>query len=493
MSASESREQIDHERNHFFLTPLGVLRHGGEWPAPVYRHVLAACARWESEGIVEWLVYHRSIGFDHVYLYCNDDDPAELYEAILPFVQGDRPFVTFYHYRYIGEQYQMYRHFMRHHLHESEWIMLLDIDEFVCLPGRDNIAMVSEELGDRFDAVYFNWCCYGDNGFASRPHGSVLRNYTRRERGVHPFTKILIRSREIPYSPLLLSEGVPFHHDLQPLAPHLRLGNILGEDMSDYYEDFPHKAEKFLADGVRGDLILQRGYIAHFSIRSKQDFQRRVDRGLYGEYTTQSIWGEQSEEDRKNFYARMNEVHDCYLQTYWDRLVTEGRKKAVFPAPGSTLVSLGKRATQSSTIHERSRDEDACDPLSGKLTGRPQNHSALEDSPWWMVDLGALFEIHYIQIFNRVDIALERLSVFRLDVSHDRFFWKTVIDKKDGDVFGGLDGTPFTWSAQKRCVGRYVRLTIPLPKSYLQMDQIEIYGEPLRLPVLRSASSNTLL
>jgi hypothetical protein len=59
-----------------------------------YRYAIAACARWEAPYAAEWLAYHRAIGFEHVYLYCNDVDPAELYEAVLPFTQGAEPFVT---------------------------------------------------------------------------------------------------------------------------------------------------------------------------------------------------------------------------------------------------------------------------------------------------------------------------------------------------------------------------------------------------------------
>lgn len=44
------------------------------------RVALAAIARWETQYAPEWLTYHRAIGFDHVYLTCNDDDPSALWE-----------------------------------------------------------------------------------------------------------------------------------------------------------------------------------------------------------------------------------------------------------------------------------------------------------------------------------------------------------------------------------------------------------------------------
>lgn len=102
---------------------------------PSHQVSIVACARWETQAITEWLLYHRSIGFDHVYLYCNDDDPAELYAAVLPFLQGDAPFVTFRHYPFQGQQFHMYMHCLRAHKDESEWVMFLDVDEFLCIRG----------------------------------------------------------------------------------------------------------------------------------------------------------------------------------------------------------------------------------------------------------------------------------------------------------------------------------------------------------------------
>lgn len=64
--------------------PIGVARIAGGWPTPRCRFGPAACACWEARNIVEWLLYHRSISVGHVYLYSNDDDPADLHERILP-------------------------------------------------------------------------------------------------------------------------------------------------------------------------------------------------------------------------------------------------------------------------------------------------------------------------------------------------------------------------------------------------------------------------
>ena len=69
-----------------------------------HRFSLVACARWEETQIQEWVEYHKSIGFDHVYLYSNDDDPAPLFHAIAPYAYGPNPLVTFRYWPHLGEQ-----------------------------------------------------------------------------------------------------------------------------------------------------------------------------------------------------------------------------------------------------------------------------------------------------------------------------------------------------------------------------------------------------
>jgi hypothetical protein len=63
-----------------------------------YKYSLVATARWEENDIVEWIQYHKSVGFDHIYIYSNDDDPYPTYRVIESYIYGPNPFVTFRHY-----------------------------------------------------------------------------------------------------------------------------------------------------------------------------------------------------------------------------------------------------------------------------------------------------------------------------------------------------------------------------------------------------------
>ncbi|MBB3174228.1 hypothetical protein FHR90_002064 [Endobacter medicaginis] len=444
-----------------------------------YGFVLIACARWEEAHICEWLDYHRSIGFDHVYLYSNDDSPVTLYERLLPYLQGPEPFVTYRHYAYSGQQLAIYRDALQRFSNEAGWVMMLDIDEFLCLPGVDNIGRFVADFESRTDAIYFNWKTFGTSGFARRPAGSVLLNYTATEGIVSPFTKVLIRSSAIPYAALHDKPHVAMMHDWAEAGPELRLCNVLGDSMTHYYRQWPVDAWAYLREGDTNERIRQRAYVAHFSMKSDEDFDRRVARGLKGEFLVESMWGKLTQAERQEFHDRTNAVTDTYLRDYWQSYLDQAYAYSSFEASPWPLVSEGCQATQSSIIaphaERRSIEQDAASVLNEAPTGRPHNHTDREVDPWWRVDLGRVVELREVRLFNRLDTALERVANIRIEYALDDIEWQTLLVKTDGEIYGGLDGTPFRVLVEGPLAVRFVRVTV-LGDTYLHFDRIEIFG-----------------
>jgi hypothetical protein len=189
--------------------------------SPRYQASIIVCARWETQYITEWLLYQRSIGFGHVYLYCNDDDPLPLYGEVLPFCRGDQPFVTFRSFPYQGQQFYMFMHALRHYRQDSEWIAFLDIDEFLRLPGSDNIQTLLNRTSPEVHALHFNWSFFGNSFHAERPAGSVLCTYTRRQDQLHPATKTITLAARI--DPARITGKLQFwHHWGESMGPDFR-------------------------------------------------------------------------------------------------------------------------------------------------------------------------------------------------------------------------------------------------------------------------------
>jgi hypothetical protein len=300
-------------------------------PRQKYRFVLIACARWEAECIGEWIAYHRHLGFEHLYLYCNDDTPEELYAAVLPFTQGPEPFITFQHFQPLGQQKAMYLHYLRHYRQEAEWMMFLDIDEFLRLPRHATIGDFIAAHGAA-DAIYFNWCFFGNNGFAERPPGSVLLNYNRRAAtSFNVMTKMITRTAAIDPDRLALGLRSDFWHYWESLEDFAALTavNVLGRDMHGYFDDLKAAAAYLDEPGVY-EAMLATGIVNHYAFKSRQDFLRRTARGTMGPFENQAAYKEMYESVyMEQMLADTNVVEDNVLRDLWAGVLARGRAGAV--------------------------------------------------------------------------------------------------------------------------------------------------------------------
>ena len=447
--------------------------------SPSHQYSLVACARWETDAIAEWLTYHREIGFDHVFLYCNDDDPAGLYEKILPF----RDYVTFLHYPFVGQQYLMYRHFVLHQRHKTEWFQILDIDEFLYLGPHQSIAGYMAGKTHDHDAVYFNWVVFGANGHRTRPSGSVIRNFTRRGPNADAHTKTMTRSSAIRTERLDAYTHHSLHHHWPAELVPSRKFNILGHPMDAYWRDFPNQATRYIMQPDIAAAILAGPCIFHYFIKSEQDFHRRRERSTQADFAHQGNWARMADEGRAaSLLAHLDQVEDDRLARYWSDRLSDAPRLLAAPVDRPN-IAIGKRADQSSvSVFSRAATtrEDAAGAVTGRPTGGCAFHTDDEDRPWWSVDLGAPSEIVLVRIFNRFDheaIAV-RFSEFDLQLSDDGQDWHTVHAVRGQRVWGGIDGDPFTFRPDPPLTARHVRIILA-GRGFLHLDQVEIYGDPV--------------
>lgn len=286
---------------------------------PPFRHAIAACARWESRYIVEWLTYYQALGFDHVFLYCNDDDPLPLFRLVEPFTQSEKPFVTFRHHAEQGQQREMYLDFLKQYAHQSEWFGFVDIDEFIRLPPSLTIGQFLARLPADSDAVLFNWVFFGPNGHKTPPDAPVLQAFTRRQAYLHQNTKFLMRSSALTTVTADFDRGEhPFWHRPNPLLREgSRIVNVLGEPAHDYYVGFPDAPLKFINDDERREQIFATALIHHYAFRSEQAFAERAARGTLGSFAGQGMWKELAEgAGFEGFLAAINAIEDLSLANF---------------------------------------------------------------------------------------------------------------------------------------------------------------------------------
>jgi hypothetical protein len=164
--------------------------------------------------------------------------------------------------------------------------------------------------------------------------------------------------------------------------------------------------------------------------------------------------------------------------------IDQGKKERIdlalarFAAPDQT-ISRGRPCCISSVSQwSWSRDPtlEATGANDGLLNGVCGFHTDIETNPWWQVDLCSVYKITSIVIYNRLDFK-DRCIDFDILSSFDGRSWTMAWSKRDGQIFGGLDGSPFTVDFDPAVRGRFVRVQLA-GHNFLHLDQVEIFGTP---------------
>jgi glycosyltransferase involved in cell wall biosynthesis len=449
--------------------------------AAKYKFSICACARWETPFIVEWLSYYQALGFDHIFLYCNDDDPAAFFDSVLPFTQGRTPFVTLYHHPIQGQQFEMYMHFLQHGLKETEWVSFFDIDEFLRLPPGEKIADFMARFSPAVDSVLFNWVTFGPNGHKTYPAGRVLENFTRREEALHVYTKYVTKSSA--FTTLSLADREQAHgfwHEIvtKISAPALCV-NVLGDSMADYYQNFPHYGTAYVNEPDRRASILGLAALHHYGFRSEQAFWDRSARGLGGDFDSQYVWRDHAEAPHfSGLLAKFNAVEDFSLAQFWADQRQDIQRTDSIPSHPGQPISRYKHATQSSVLENAlpgGHAGNAGGAVNGRITGARKFHTQEEQNPWWQVDLGGFATIREIHVYNTTDHTAQRCKNLGLSVSIDGESWVELARTPPELVIGDKFSSPYKWHGPGTAWGRYVRVTL-MEFGILHFDQVEVFG-----------------
>ena len=118
----------------------------------------------------DFIKYYKTIGFDNVVLYDNNDDIGEYPQQVIgDYI--DNGFVIYVDVR--GKhryQLEAYTECYNSYCNSYDWVAFFDTDEFLTIQSGKQIGdLLSEEKYSNADVVYFYWMLYGDNGqFSSR-------------------------------------------------------------------------------------------------------------------------------------------------------------------------------------------------------------------------------------------------------------------------------------------------------------------------------------
>jgi hypothetical protein len=169
------------------LEPMGPL------PDTPPQHFLSLLAPLKDEEsyLIEFVNYYLIQGVDHFYFY--DNDSAVPVGDVLV---GYRDRCTILRAKGDAVQSRAYAHFCRHFKHETRWVAVFDVDEFV-LPHRHGSLREFLADYDDCDGIGINWVMFGDGHHKTRPPGGVIENYLYREARQSACIKSVLKSEKL--------------------------------------------------------------------------------------------------------------------------------------------------------------------------------------------------------------------------------------------------------------------------------------------------------
>lgn len=214
---------------------------------------LCAIAKCENLYINEWAEYHLNLGFDHIYVYDNNEIDGEKISDVL---SDDRITVVNYrgkHQSSCETQVKAYNECYNGYGKMYDWIMFIDIDEFLTLENFGNIKdFLSQKCFADAKAVRFHWKCYSDSGKLKYEEGFVISRFTELcENGeVNKYYKQIYRTK----------------------LPKFRMMNVHYCDFIGgiYYPD--GSSARYIMQTTDQNVNYVCGYIRHYVTKSLEEF-----------------------------------------------------------------------------------------------------------------------------------------------------------------------------------------------------------------------------
>lgn len=145
-------------------------------------YTLVATAKNEGPFLLEWIAYHKMIGFDHLIIFQNDSD--DFTHQTLAKLKAMGEISYFYNKAPPGRhQIRAYtRAARKDEFQSSDWVMALDLDEFLVVHhGEGRVQDLTAAVPDS-DILMINWKRFGSSGFETLSDDLVSERFLLAER-----------------------------------------------------------------------------------------------------------------------------------------------------------------------------------------------------------------------------------------------------------------------------------------------------------------------
>lgn len=245
--------------------------------------LIVTCMRNEGPFILEWVSYHRSIGFTDFVVYTNDcdDGTVELLDTLARHgvvTRIDNPF------RAGGgdanPQHSAFGHAETlDSVARADWILISDVDEFVNVHAGDGTLDALFAAAGPADCISMQWRLFGNGDVAAFRDGWVTEQFTHCAPEFVPdpiqawAVKTLFRTDGPHVAGRFRKFGV--HRPLKPGRGATRHGVWLNGSAERLPETFVEKGWR-LGTGTYGYGLVS---LNHYAVRSAESFLVKRDRG----------------------------------------------------------------------------------------------------------------------------------------------------------------------------------------------------------------------
>ncbi len=233
---------------------------------------LAAAMRNEGPYLLEWIAYHRVIGFEHVIITTNAcTDGSDTLLAAL----GARGIVTHFDQHVpkgaAAQDGAMRLTFAHLATTDADWLCHIDSDEFLNIrAGAGRLPDLFKAAGEEADVIALPWFMFGTSGHSARTL-PILPNFTRCAADIPEETtkyKSLFRWQKFGHA--------DDHRPVDPKHDDIRVVSAAGKSLGSNLES-ASKRRKYRPH--RRAVAPEAAVLNHYATRASDDFLMKNHRG----------------------------------------------------------------------------------------------------------------------------------------------------------------------------------------------------------------------
>lgn len=159
--------------------------------------VICVIAKNENRYIKDFCDYHLSLGFDHIYIFDNNDVP-EIHNVIQ---NTDKITVQPFKTKNNFPQAHLYNKFMK--TYDFDWCAFIDVDEFITLNEHKDIHDFVDKFGNNVGAIKLFERVYGDDNILQSDINAPVYERIKTESTKYPiyYCKEIVRKNNNTKTP----------------------------------------------------------------------------------------------------------------------------------------------------------------------------------------------------------------------------------------------------------------------------------------------------